>query len=227
VRILTTSRGRRERAAAPSGSAATTGFARVDQASYEACGTCVSAAYVVSGVRYACASCTNCAAAQSQANAACAGGFDAGTDSGTTTLYQRLGGHAGIQQYMTAVLTEELKDPQQASYFVYVVPNPQPGHPGAADLIGCMTNLVGSATGGPEVYPSTLPDGYQCRALATSHAYLHVPNGVFNDMVTTVAAVGTAAGVSASDVAKLAALFGSTRAQIVDPTVGDGGYFRD
>jgi hypothetical protein len=145
-------------------------------------------------------------------------------DGGNATLYQRLGGHAGISSYMTAIITEELKDPQQASYFAYVG---KPGHPAYADIVECMTDLVGSATGGPEVYPATTPSGYQCRSLQASHAYLHVPNGVFNAFLSVAAAVGIAAGVAPSDVAEMGALFGTTRGDIVDPTVGDGGYFQD
>ena len=45
--------------------------------------------------------------------------------------------------------------------------------------------------------------------------------------MSTLALVATQAGVSASDVAKLGALFGSARSTIVDPNVGDGGNFRD
>jgi hypothetical protein len=147
--------------------------------------------------------------------------FDAG---GSGTLYERLGGHAGIAAYMTQIITQELKDPQQASYFAYVG---KPGHPAYADIVECMTDLVGSATGGPEVYPVTIASGYSCRSLQASHAYLHVPNGVFNDFLSVAAAVAIAGGLAPSDVAKMGALLGTTRGDIVDPTVGDAGYFKD
>src|SRR4051812_2761659 len=52
-------------------------------------------------------------------------------DTGTTTsLYQRLGGHAGIKAFVHAVAVQVLMDPQQASYFVFQTTAPvAAGHP--------------------------------------------------------------------------------------------------
>jgi len=146
-------------------------------------------------------------------------------DAGVSTLYQRLGGHAGIQKLIAATLTRVLQDPQQASYFVHNVPTPAAGHPTAADIVECFTDLVGSATGGPESYPTTTPSGFKCRDMVAAHAGLHIPNGVFNDFASTAAATAIADGVTPADVARLGALMNTTRSQIVDPARGDGGFY--
>ena len=139
---------------------------------------------------------------------------DAGVPDATSgaTLYVRLGGHAGIHAYMVDVITQEIKDPQQAAYFTQIG---KPGHPSYADMIDCMTELLGSATGGPEVYPTQLPDGYQCRALQTAHTGLNVTDPIFTAFVTMATSVATAQGVAPRDIASLGALFNATRTQIV------------
>jgi hypothetical protein len=142
------------------------------------------------------------------------------SDGGVRTLYERLGAATGIHCVLTTALIEQLKDPRQAQYFAVIG---QPGHATYTAILDCTTRLIGSATGGPEIYPSTLPDGYTCRALATSHASLHVPNGVFNDMTAIVAAAATKHGIAAGDVTAIGALLRATRGDIVDPSVPDGG----
>ena len=52
-----------------------------------------------------------------------------------------------------------------------------------------------------------------------------MPNGVFNDFISIVIKVALSSGVSGADVMTMGALLGSTKASIVDPNVGDGGYF--
>jgi hypothetical protein len=164
---------------------------------------------------------------------------DAGGDTGdTTTLYQRLGGHTGIKTFVSAVVTQLLKDPEEASYFVLNVPTPYPNRAAADDIIECFTDLAGSATGGPETYPVKLASGYQCRSMAETHKGVladggvgatdinfHIPNGVFTKFVVTAAAVATAAGVPAADIGKVGALLNTTKGDIVDPDAGDGGFF--
>jgi hypothetical protein len=167
---------------------------------------------------------------------------DTGTDGNVPTLYEQLGGHAGLKQFITLTVTALLKDPQQASYFVLQFSAggtspatwsgpPYPGHPSAADLIDCFTDLAGSATGGPETYTTAtttdkLPDGYSCRNLETTHTMFHIPNGVFNDFVTIAAGVAATNGVSPTNIAKLGALLGGVKSQVVDPAVTvDAGFF--
>lgn len=144
---------------------------------------------------------------------------------GGATLYDRLGGHGCIRKLLTNVVAQSLKDPQLASYFVQNLPCTRPGHPTPHQLIACFTDLVGSAAGGTEAYPSTTPDGWACRSMKESHSALHVPNDAFDKLITTAAAVAVVGNVSPQDIAALGALLGSTRAQIVDPTAPDGGFF--
>jgi hypothetical protein len=148
-----------------------------------------------------------------------------GGDGGTSTMYDRLGGHACIRELVTGIITESLKDPQLASYFVLNVPCTRPGHPTANQLIGCFTNLIGSATGGPEAYPATV-GGWTCRSMAASHANLHIPTDAFNKFVTAADGVAVSSGsISQSDLATLGALLGTTRADIVDPQAPAGAFF--
>ncbi len=162
---------------------------------------------------------------------------DSGNDADTSTLYTRLGGHAGISAFIGAVVTALLKDPEEASYFVLNVPTPYPNRAPAADIIECFTDLAGSATGGPETYPTKTPSGYQCRAMAEIHKGILADGGpgandinfqittsAFNKFVATAAAVAKASGkVTDADIAKLGALLGTTRGDIVSPDAGPDG----
>jgi len=164
---------------------------------------------------------------------------DTGTDGDTSTLYTRLGGHAGLTAFVTAVVNELLKDPEEASYFVLNVPTPYPNRPPAADIIECFVDLAGSAIGGPEVYPAKTPSGYQCRSMTETHKGIladggvgatdinfHIPNGVFTKFVATAAAVATASGkVAPADITNVGKLLGTQHDAIVDPDAGDGGPF--
>jgi hypothetical protein len=167
-----------------------------------------------------------------------AGFGDANDGALPTTLYDRLGGHTGVTRFVTDLFVAQLRDPQQASYFVFNVPSPVPGHPSASDMIECLTNLMGSAIGGYEIYPSPTSSGFQCRSIRQSHKGLYddggtvagavnyrIPNGVFDDFLAIMASVATVDGVSPADVSKLSLLFGTTRGDIVDGTRADGGYF--
>src|SRR5271170_8284265 len=87
-------------------------------------------------------------------------GGGAGSDSGAAhadagTLYERLGGHAGIRSAVNAVVQAELGDPDLASYFFNQVAMPVPaGHPTVDQLSECFTDQLANAAGGPEAYPT-------------------------------------------------------------------------
>ena len=159
--------------------------------------------------------------------------IDAGGDAGPST-YTKLGGHDGVLMFVHDVVTDVLKDPQQASFFV--LSNGMNGHPTRGQIEECFADLVGHYTGGSEVYTGfpgspvqMTPDGFTCRDMKTIHEPLHIPNGVFNDFVGVIAAHAakavTAGVITQAELDKVAALLGSTQPQIVDPKREDGGYF--
>ncbi len=140
------------------------------------------------------------------------------------TLYTRLGGHAGIRMAVNAVVAAELMNADIASYFFFQPGAPANGHPTADQIEECFTDLVGSAAGGPEQYPTTYTSEagvYTCRSMTTSHRALQINTGTFNSFVTIASGVLTSAGVSGTDIATLGGALLATEAQIV--TAGDGG----
>src|SRR5580698_3684066 len=71
---------------------------------------------------------------------------DASTEAATSTLYARLGGHAGIRKAVDAIVGAELMDTRIASFFFNQVASPVPaGHPTVDQLSECFTDLLGSA----------------------------------------------------------------------------------
>lgn len=157
---------------------------------------------------------------------------DASADGGST-LYSRLGGRAGIAGAVDAIVTQELMDPEIASYFYFqVTPGsggapPVDGHPNVAQLKSCLVNQLANAAGGPEAYPGAPADnmGWQCRDMTASHAGLRIPGSVFDRFVTIAAGVLMTAGVSSADIATIGGVLNSTRMVVAQGTDRDGGAF--
>jgi len=150
-----------------------------------------------------------------------------GGDAGTT-LYSRLGGHAGIAAAVDMIVARELMDPEIASYFFYQVQMPVPGgHPTVAQLKSCLVNQLGNAAGGPEAYPGAPGDnmGFQCRNMAAAHTGLQIPNSVFDRFVANAAGVLMTAGVAAADIAVVGGVLNSTKADVAQGVSRDGGSF--
>jgi hypothetical protein len=131
------------------------------------------------------------------------------------SLYDRLGGHAGIQVAIGKIVGKELGDPDIASYFAPALTDkshtPQP-----ADIEECFTDLLGSVAGGKETYPTTLDDGYVCRSMPAAHGALHIGGDTFDHFVMIAGDELTALGVADADVATIAGVLNGTRTVIVD-----------
>jgi len=140
---------------------------------------------------------------------------------GATTLYDRLGKHAGIRSALDAIVQDELADTQVAPFFATVG---MPGHPTADQLTECLTNQLGNAAGGPEAYPGTpaMSKGFQCRSMLTAHAGLNITSPVFDKFVMIAGAKLTALGVAPADITTVAGVLNSTKTQVVQTT--DGGH---
>lgn len=147
-------------------------------------------------------------------------------DSGTTTLYERLGGHAGIRTAVNAIVGQELMNADIASYFFFQAGAPGNGHPTADQIEECFTDLVGNAAGGPELYPTTITTDagmYTCRSMTAIHAPLLISGGTFDEFVMIAGATLSGAGVSSADVTTLAAALNSTKSVIVTASLADAG----
>ncbi len=151
-------------------------------------------------------------------------GIDPGLDGGST-LYERLGKHAGI-----AALTKEtfegangeLADAQLLSYFYIRTGGLGSGAGGAPSLAvveDCFNGFLGKATGGPESYPFTSVAGganFVCRDMATAHAGLGVTSAAFQKFVSILATKYTMAGVSQADLQTVGGAILGTASDIVD-----------
>lgn len=157
---------------------------------------------------------------------------DSSTPSGNTssggttgTLYERLGKKDGIAKAVDAIVQEELKDPEIASYFFFQT-TAAAGHPTPAQIEECLTNQLGAAAGGPEKYPTTVSGGFTCRSMVATHAKLGIPNGVFDKFVTIAAGVLKTAGVADADITTVGGVLVGTKGDVVTDTTRDGGAFK-
>jgi truncated hemoglobin YjbI len=130
-----------------------------------------------------------------------------------STLYSRLGEHAGIRTAVNAVVAAELKDPEIAPLFADVG---MPGHPTADQIEECFTNLLGNAASGPEQYP-TMADGFQCRDMRAAHATLHISGAIFDKFVMIAAGVLKSAGVDDADLQTVGGALNNTKPDVTDP----------
>jgi hypothetical protein len=148
-------------------------------------------------------------------------------DSGSTTLYERLGGSSGIEAAVVAIVKAELQDPSISTYFVNQTTSPVPaGHPSADQLEACFTDLIGSLTGGPQVYPTTVTTdagSFTCRSMAVIHQPFMISGGTFDQFVMIAGSTLTGLGVATADVATLAGALEATRSEIVDAPLNDAG----
>jgi truncated hemoglobin YjbI len=153
---------------------------------------------------------------------------DASSPEGSTsTLYTRLGGHAGIRTAVDKIVQQELGDPKIASFFFNQVASPVPaGHPTVDQLSECFTDLLASAAGGTETYPTTVTDEagtFTCRNLAVIHQPLGISGGTFDTFVMIAATELQALNVSAADIQTIGTVLTGTRSLVVNPNVADAG----
>ena len=189
----------------------------------------LSAATGLASCALAAASVLGCNSSSSASPSTDAGGADTTSPApadGGTTLYQRLGGHAGIRTAVDAIVAAELQNQDIASYFFFQGGAPGNGHPSADQIEECFTDLVGSAAGGPETYPTTISTdagSYTCRSMQAIHAPLLISGGTFDTFVMIAGATLTSAGVSSDDVNTLASVLVGTKPLIVTSALADAG----
>jgi hypothetical protein len=163
----------------------------------------------------------------SDAESTDASSSEAGDGGPSTTLYQRLGSHAGVRAAIDKIVQAELGDPKIASFFFNQVATPVPaGHPTVDQLSECFTDLLANAAGGPETYPTTVADEagtFTCRNLAVIHQPLDISGGTFDTFVMIAATELGTLGVAAADIQTIGSVLASTRSDIVSPSGADAG----
>lgn len=133
-----------------------------------------------------------------------------GDDIPAMSLYQRLGGAAGINAVNTDFVTNRvLQDPKINGYFLNSTVD-------GANVIKCLGLQLGNASGGPEVYPAP-----GCRNMKASHMGLGISKIDFDDLVTHLVAALTAAKVSATDIAIIASVLMPMQADIVEDPINN------
>jgi hypothetical protein len=130
------------------------------------------------------------------------------------TLYQRLGGNAGIAGAVDAIVAAEVMDAEIAAFFV---DQGTPNHtPNVTQIKECLVMQLGNAAGGPEQYPATVSGGYTCRNMKEAHENLPpMSSAVFDKFVMIAANTLIGAGVSQDDVGTIGAVLNSTKNDIV------------
>src|SRR5262249_34463613 len=76
------------------------------------------------------------------------------------TLYDHLGGHQCIANFVELLVSRAVADPEIGRFFADVG---KPGHPNATQVEACFTQLVSARAGGREQYPITVAGGFTCR----------------------------------------------------------------
>lgn len=152
---------------------------------------------------------------------------DSGSSGGATgTLYERLGKKAGIAAAVHAVVLDEVKDPNTASFFFnQTAATPAAGSPTLAQLEECFTLLLANAAGGPEKYPDTVSGGFVCRDMKTSHAGLGIPDGEFDKFVTTAAGTLKRLGVADADITVVGGALNATKGDVAQDKTRQTGPF--
>lgn len=171
------------------------------------------------------------------------GGVTDAGDAGST-LYSRLGGHAGIRGAVDAVVAQELMNTDIASYFFNQVATPVPaGHPTAEQIEECFTDFLGSAAGGPETYPTTVvttdagtvtasdaggdAGTFLCRDMMVIHQPLKISGGTFDEFIMIAGGVLTSAmgtgpyTYTTADIGTVAGVLTGARSAIVDTNQAD------
>lgn len=128
-------------------------------------------------------------------------GSSGGGDSSTTlSLYDRLGGKAGLESFVqTVVETKILTDADLKTFFFNQVASPIPaGHPSAKQIVVCFARLVGTVLKS-DTYPgepvndpaNTNTPNHTCRDMVASHkganTQLNIGSGNFDKFIGHIA----------------------------------------
>ncbi|HEX4405947.1 MAG TPA: hypothetical protein VH560_14015 [Polyangia bacterium] len=186
------------------------------------------------------------AGATGTAGASTDGGTDA-SDGGALSLYDRLGGKAGLESFVKNVVdTKILTDADLKTFFFNQVATPIPaGHPSEAQIVVCFGRFVGAALMA-DTYPgaavadatNTNTQSFTCRDMISAHRgagnMLDIGSADFDKFVGYIAAalmplvVPTATQVGQITMAEFSALATALTAQkaaVTTTGAPDGGVY--
>ena len=165
-------------------------------------------------------------------------------DSGTLTLYERLGGKSGLESFVQSVVeTKILTDADLKTFFFAQVATPIPaGSPSAKQIVVCFARFVGTALqadtypGAPVNDPAnTNNPNHTCRDMVKSHRpFLNIGTANFDKFIGHVATslmplvkpTATKAGeITQAEFEALAAALNGTKGDIVNPGAPASGAF--
>lgn len=148
--------------------------------------------------------------------AACGDNADGGGDAAPDTLYQRLGGAAGIRGVVEDFVARVSADPAINGYFLNASVD-------GDRLVTCLVKQLGHATGGPETYPDPAAG---CRDMAAAHAGLGISTNDFNDLVTHLVDALGQAGVVTADIDAITAVLAPMAGDIVEDEGNDATVYQ-
>ena len=141
-----------------------------------------------------------------------AGPVDTGSvaDAGTLSLYDRLGGKAGLEGFVKSVVeTKILADADLKTFFFNQVASPIPaGHPSASQIVVCFARFVGTALGA-DSYPG---------AAVNDPANTNTPNFTCRDMVSAHKGAGTMLNIGSANFDKFIGHIATSLMPLVKPT---------
>lgn len=145
------------------------------------------------------------------------GAADTGSapDGGTLSLYDRLGGKAGLESFVKDVVeTKILTDADLKTFFFNQVATPIPaGHPSATQIVVCFGRFVGTALQADE-YPG---------AAVNDPANTNTPNFTCRDMVAAHKGAGTMLNIGSANFDKFIGHIAASLMPLVKPTATKAG----
>jgi truncated hemoglobin YjbI len=141
---------------------------------------------------------------------------DGGDSDAPPTLYQKLGGQAGIAAKLTTFVGVVVLDNRINGYFLNSKLDP-------AHFITCLTLFVGKMTGGPEEYPNAM---LGCRDMKAAHLGLKISMADFNALTEDLAMGLVAAGLTPADIATLSMGLGPLVGDIVEDTASNATVYQ-
>jgi hypothetical protein len=140
---------------------------------------------------------------------------DVGSDAGTLSLYDRLGGKSGLESFVqTVVETKILTDADLKTFFFSQVATPIPaGHPSAKQIVVCFARLVGAVLKA-DTYPG---------AAVNDPANTNTPNHTCRDMIGAHKAAGTQLNIGSGNFDKFVGYIATSLMPLVKPTATKAG----
>jgi hypothetical protein len=131
-------------------------------------------------------------------------------DAGSLTLYDRLGGKTGLEDFVkTVVETKILTDADLKTFFFNQVAMPIPaGHPSATQIVVCFARFVGAALQA-DMYPG---------AAVNDAANTNTPNFICRDMISAHKSAGTMLNIGSANFDKFIGYIAASLMPLVKST---------